>query len=228
MKVRENPSLRNLNTFGLDATAGLLLEIENEEDLLNAPALDPARDLVLGGGSNVVLVDNVPGTVFLNRIRGIAVVGEDGDTRLIEAGAGENWHGLVEWSLAQGLSGLENLSLIPGSTGAAPIQNIGAYGVELESVLDTVTCWDWRDGRWVVFDRDDCRYQHEHHEGIQRKHDMRHRSLLPPQEQHCKHNGRTQGKIKTLPQRYPDHFRFSHTYILGNEDIDVAGHSHKK
>jgi len=157
MKVRENPSLRNLNTFGLDATAGLLLEIENEEDLLNAPALDPARDLVLGGGSNVVLVDNVPGTVFLNRIRGIAVVGEDGDTRLIEAGAGENWHGLVEWSLAQGLSGLENLSLIPGSTGAAPIQNIGAYGVELESVLDTVTCWDWRDGRWVVFDRDDCR-----------------------------------------------------------------------
>ena len=157
MKVRENPSLRNLNTFGLDASAGLLLEIESEEDLLAAPALDPERDLVLGGGSNVVLVNDVPGTVFLNRIRGIAIVGEDGDRCLVEAGAGENWHGLVEWSLARGLSGLENLSLIPGSTGAAPIQNIGAYGVELESVLDAVTCWDWQGGGWRSFDRADCR-----------------------------------------------------------------------
>ena len=76
MKVRENPSLRSLNTFGLDATARLLLEIETEEDLLTAPALDPDRDLVLGGGSNVVLVDDVPGTIFLNRIRGIEAVGE--------------------------------------------------------------------------------------------------------------------------------------------------------
>jgi UDP-N-acetylmuramate dehydrogenase len=157
MKVRENPSLRNLNTFGLDASAGLLLEIESEEDLLAAPALDPARDLVLGGGSNVVLVDDVPGTVFLNRIRGIDVVGEDGDTCLVEAGAGENWHGLVEWSLARGLSGLENLSLIPGSAGAAPIQNIGAYGVELASVLETVTAWDWQRGCWTLLSRDDCR-----------------------------------------------------------------------
>jgi UDP-N-acetylmuramate dehydrogenase len=157
MKVRENPSLRPLNTFGLDATARLLLEIETEEDLLAAPALDPQRDLVLGGGSNVVLVDDVPGCVFLNRIHGIDAVGEEDNDCVIEAGGGEDWHGLVNWSLDRGLCGLENLSLIPGSVGAAPIQNIGAYGMELESVLESVTCWDWRDGGWVVFDRDACR-----------------------------------------------------------------------
>jgi UDP-N-acetylmuramate dehydrogenase len=158
MKVRENPSLQSLNTFGLDATAGLLVEIESEEDLLDLPALDPGRDLVLGGGSNVVLVENVPGTVFLNRVRGIAVIEDDGDSCLVEVGAGESWHGLVDWSLDHGLTGLENLSLIPGCAGAAPIQNIGAYGVELESVLDSVTCRDWRDGGWRVFSRADCHF----------------------------------------------------------------------
>jgi len=157
MKVRERASLRSLNTFGLDATAGLLLEIENEEDLLDAPAFDPRRDLVLGGGSNVVLVGDVPGTVYLDRLRGIAVVGEDDDSCLVEAGGGEDWQALVEWSLARGLSGIENLSLIPGSVGAAPIQNIGAYGVELESVLESVTCRDWAGGGWVSFSRADCR-----------------------------------------------------------------------
>jgi len=158
MKVRETPSLKSLNTFGLDATAALLLEIETEEDLLKAPALDPTRDLVIGGGSNVVLVDDVPGSVFLNRIRGRAVIGEDGPDCLVEAGAGEDWHGLVQWSLERGLSGLENLSLIPGSVGAAPIQNIGAYGVELDSVVERISCWDWRRGGWASFGRDDCRF----------------------------------------------------------------------
>ena len=160
MKVRENPSLHALNTFGLDATAGLLVEIESEEDLLDLPALDPERDLLLGGGSNVVLVDNVPGTVFLNRVRGIAVIEDDGDACLVEVGAGENWHGLVDWSLDHGLNGLENLALIPGCAGAAPIQNIGAYGVELESVLESVTCWDWREAGWHMFSRADCRFSY--------------------------------------------------------------------
>ena len=160
MKVRENPSLQSLNTFGLDATAGLLVEIESEEDLLDLPALDPERDLVLGGGSNVVLVDTVPGTVFLNRVRGIAVIEDDGDACLVEVGAGENWHGLVDWSLDHGLNGLENLALIPGCAGAAPIQNIGAYGVELESVLESVTCWDWREAGWHMFSRADCRFSY--------------------------------------------------------------------
>lgn len=157
MKYVPQASLKNLNTFGLDATAGALVEIESEEDLLGLPAFDNHRDLVLGGGSNVVFLSDVPGMVYLNRIHGIEFIEDRGDTVVVEAGAGEDWHGLVSWSLDRGLNGLENLSLIPGSVGAAPIQNIGAYGVELSSVLESVTAWDWRRARWLTLDRDDCR-----------------------------------------------------------------------
>lgn len=158
MKARQNPSLGRLNTFGLEARAALLLELESEEDLLSAPAFDPSRDLVLGGGSNVVLASDVPGTVFLNRIGGIDILDENREHCLLEAGAGEDWHRLVRWTLDRGLSGLENLSLIPGNAGAAPIQNIGAYGVELDSVIDRVSCWDWQRARWVSFNRRECRF----------------------------------------------------------------------
>jgi UDP-N-acetylmuramate dehydrogenase len=156
MKVRENPSLHGLNTFGIRASAGLAIEIETEEDLLAVTAFNPSRDLVLGGGSNIILLDDVPGTVYLNRITGIQIVGEDGNDCLVEAGAGESWHGLVRWSLDNGLNGLENLSLIPGCAGAAPIQNIGAYGVELDAVVERVSCWDWQTSSWVSFDRAQC------------------------------------------------------------------------
>jgi len=157
MKALENASLKGLNTFAVEASAGLLLTIETEEDLLSLPALDRKRDFVLGGGSNVLFVTGIPGTVFLNRIVGREVIESHDDQVLIEVGSGEPWHDLVLWSLAQGLSGLENLSLIPGLAGAAPVQNIGAYGVELSSVLEEVTAWDWRNAGWVVFSKDDCR-----------------------------------------------------------------------
>lgn len=158
MKVRQNPSLTGLNTFGLDATASLLYEIESEEDLLALPVFDRGRDCVLGGGSNVVFVSDIPGAVYLNRIKGIDVVSEHKDRVLIEVGAGENWHEFVRWSVVRDLAGLENLSLIPGSVGAAPVQNIGAYGVELASLVDRVTAWDWRQQRWTVFRLEECRF----------------------------------------------------------------------
>ncbi len=157
MKVRQRPSLKAMNTFGVTATAGLLITVEREEDVLELPAFDPGSDLVLGDGSNILLVGDVPGTVFHNRILGRAIVADDGETALVEIGAGENWHDLVRWTLENGLCGLENLSLIPGSAGAAPIQNIGAYGVELSSVLDGVTAWDWQSAAWVSFSAQDCR-----------------------------------------------------------------------
>ena len=160
MKIRENPSLHGLNTFGIRASAGLGFVIESEEDILSAPALNPARDLVLGGGSNVVLVNDIPGTVYLNRIMGIDMIGDEGDSCLVEVGAGESWHGLVQWSLDNGLSGLENLSLIPGCAGAAPIQNIGAYGVELDTVVDRVSCWDWQTLAWASFSREECDFSY--------------------------------------------------------------------
>jgi UDP-N-acetylmuramate dehydrogenase len=157
MKAVERPSLKALNSFGLEASAALLLAVESEEDVLSLPGYDAACDLVLGGGSNVVLAGDVPGTVFHIRIPGRHVVDEQGDHAMVEIGAGEGWHSLVRWSLERGYSGLENLSLIPGTVGAAPLQNIGAYGVELAEVLDSVTAWDWQRAGWVNFDRDDCR-----------------------------------------------------------------------
>ncbi len=156
MKVAENQPLDRLNTFGISARAGILITIETEEDLLSAPSLDPSRDFVLGGGSNVLFVTDVPGIVYLNRLGGIEIIGEDTEGVLLEVGAGESWHELVAWSVARGFSGIENLALIPGLAGAAPLQNIGAYGVELASVLDSVTAWDWHTATWVVLSRQEC------------------------------------------------------------------------
>jgi len=160
MKVAENPSLQAMNTFGVPAHGNLLLEVENEEDVLSLPQFDQARDFILGGGSNVLFVSDVPGTVFLNRIGGIETVEENAHEALIEVGAGENWHGLVTWSVGRGLYGLENLALIPGLVGAAPIQNIGAYGVELASVLDSVTAWDWHKANWAVLNNGQCSFDY--------------------------------------------------------------------
>ncbi len=156
MKVSQNPSLQSFNSFGVQASAGLMITLENEEDLLSLPPFNPDRDLVLGGGSNVLFVSDVPGTVFLNHLAGKEIVEVTDGHAWIEAGAGENWHELVRWTLEHGFTGLENLSLIPGLAGAAPIQNIGAYGVELAAVLESVTAWDLVQNRWASFTQDQC------------------------------------------------------------------------
>jgi len=156
MKVAERPSLKKLNTFGVEAFAGLMFTLQSEEDLLSLPPFKPDRDLLLGGGSNILFASDVPGTVIRNCIRGKDVVESDNHHVRIEAGAGEIWHELVLWTIQQGFSGLENLSLIPGFAGAAPIQNIGAYGVELSSVLESVTAWDLKSHQWAMFSHDQC------------------------------------------------------------------------
>ena len=156
MNVIERPSLAALNTFGINASAGLLMEIETEEDVLSLPSFRADRDFILGGGSNVLFLSDIPGVVYLNRIRGMEILGEETGDVLVEAGAGENWHRVVRWTLDRGLNGLENLSLIPGLTGAAPIQNIGAYGVELSTVLQSVTVWDWEQAAWTTFSKEEC------------------------------------------------------------------------
>ena len=106
--------------------------------LLALPLVQAADKLILGGGSNLLLTQDFAGVVLKNEIRGLEIFSEDGDTHtaLVRAGAGESWHGLVQYALDQGLSGLENLSLIPGTVGAAPLQNIGAYGAELRDTFD--------------------------------------------------------------------------------------------
>ncbi|MDX1381019.1 MAG: UDP-N-acetylmuramate dehydrogenase [Xanthomonadales bacterium] len=160
MKRRSDASLERLNTFGIAARAAELIEIEREEDietLAAEAAFHPARDLVLGGGSNLLLVGDVPGRVILNRIPGRQLQRTDGGAT-VTLGAGEDWHAAVRWTLDQGLGGLENLSLIPGCCGAAPMQNIGAYGVELSEVLESVRAWDWHAGAWREFSSEECRF----------------------------------------------------------------------
>ena len=156
MKQSRNVSLQRFNTFGVPATASRVAQFSRVEDLAECTFM-PGRDLVLGGGSNLLLTGDIEGTVFLNRMAGMRLLEDSHEGALVECASGELWHSMVLWSLAHGLCGLENLSLIPGLVGAAPIQNIGAYGVELSDVLVSVRCWDWLAGKPVEFTAEDCR-----------------------------------------------------------------------
>jgi len=158
MIISKNHLLTTFNTFGLSARAAFFVEVETEEELRQAMSQSTTPLLLLGGGSNVLLTRDWPGTVIRMAIKGREIVEETPGTALISAGAGENWHELVTWSLEQNLGGLENLSLIPGSVGAAPIQNIGAYGVELTEVFDHLEAMEIVTGAVHTFDRDACRF----------------------------------------------------------------------
>ena len=138
MIVQINQSLAKLNTFGIDQKASRLIWAHSADEIANYVKHHGAPTLVLGGGSNMLLTQDVPGDVLKVDIHGRRVVYEDDDKVHIRFGAGENWHEVVLWTLMQGLGGIENLSLIPGNCGTAPVQNIGAYGVELKDVF--VSC----------------------------------------------------------------------------------------
>ena len=159
--LQSGVSLRTFNTFGIDASARLLLPVQGADDLRavrNDPALCSLPRLVLGGGSNLLLTGDFPGLVLHMRGQGIAIVGENAQATLVRVAAGENWHGLVQWTLAQGLGGMENLSLIPGSVGASPIQNIGAYGSELKDCFFSLTAFDFDTGELLTLDRAACEF----------------------------------------------------------------------
>lgn len=152
--------LRTHNTFGFDARARLASHIRSETDLVSALSDPRAAGLpvvVLGGGSNVVLTGDLDACVLLMEIPGYEIT-EDHASWLVTAGAGENWHGLVSRTVADGLPGLENLALIPGTAGAAPIQNIGAYGVELRERFAWLRAYDRQSGAFVTLDLDACAF----------------------------------------------------------------------
>jgi len=160
MKRIPDASLKHLNSFSVEARAGQLLELCSDEDLqafTSEHQFDENRDVSLGGGSNILFAGDVEGTVVLNRVTGKRIIEDSNNEVMVQARAGENWHQLVLWCLDQGLSGIENLSLIPGLAGAAPIQNIGAYGVELSDVLDSVQTLDLKSGQAREFKQRDCR-----------------------------------------------------------------------
>jgi UDP-N-acetylmuramate dehydrogenase len=153
--------LREFNSFGLPAVAQTLVHVTSQADVrrvVDHPELGRARKFVLGGGSNVVFTRDVTAVVLKVEILGRRLVRESADAWVVEAGAGENWHEFVAWTLAQGWPGLENLALIPGSVGAAPVQNIGAYGVELKDRFDSLDAVDLVTGRSVTLDAAACRF----------------------------------------------------------------------
>lgn len=144
----------------MDVTADAIVELT---DLRQLPkiAADPTLPKpfhVLGGGSNVLLTAPVQGTVILNRIKGFEVTDEDTAGVTLRVGAGEVWHDLVLYAISNNLGGIENLALIPGTVGAAPIQNIGAYGVEVKDSILEVEAWDWTQQKLITFDNAACRF----------------------------------------------------------------------
>jgi UDP-N-acetylmuramate dehydrogenase len=161
LNVQQRASLREHNTFGLPAVAATLVRLASESDVkrvVDHPEYGRAPKLVLGGGSNLVLTRDVPGVVLKVEILGRRLVAETADAWIVEFGAGENWHEAVAWSLEQGWPGLENLALIPGSVGAAPVQNIGAYGVELKDRFHSLDAVDLVTGRSVTLHAPECRF----------------------------------------------------------------------
>ncbi|WP_345811530.1 UDP-N-acetylmuramate dehydrogenase [Paraburkholderia sp. PREW-6R] len=154
-------SLKAHNTFGFDVRAQFACQIEHEAQLMAAvrdPRAAGLQRLVLGGGSNVVLTGDFAGLVLLVALRGRRVVREDDAAWYVEAAAGEPWHEFVAWTLSQGLPGLENLALIPGTVGAAPIQNIGAYGLEMGERFASLRAVELATGAVHEFGADACRF----------------------------------------------------------------------
>ena len=159
LTIEEGVNLRPYNSFGLPATAQRLVRIRQEADLrrvIDHPELGLCPKFVLGGGSNIVLTRDVEALVLKMEIKGLRLVEETPKAWIVEAGAGEAWHDCVAWTLAQGYPGLENLALIPGTVGASPVQNIGAYGVELQDRFDSLSAIDLVTGRPFMLDAAQC------------------------------------------------------------------------
>ena len=157
MILRHCVDLAARNTLALAGRAARYASID-EAAQLTAPELRETPRFVLGGGSNLVLNGDFEGLVVHMTIPGKRLLTEDADAWYVAAGAGENWHDFVQWTLAQGWPGLENLSLIPGTVGAAPIQNIGAYGLEIAERFHSLTAWDFEKQAFFTVDRDACRF----------------------------------------------------------------------
>ena len=161
LTIESGVNLRTLNAFGLPAVAATLVRIDSEATLrrvVDHPQLGRASKLILGGGSNIVFTRDPPDAVLKIEVRGLRLVEERTDAWIVEAGAGENWHDTVAWTLDNGFPGLENLALIPGTVGASPVQNIGAYGVELRQRFESLDAVDLVTGRTVRLGLDACHF----------------------------------------------------------------------
>ena len=159
--IQQNVSLMPLNSFGIDVKATYFATFKSEVELLNIleekdQSISTVSLLLMGSASNILFTHDFTGLVIKNEIQGIAVVHEDEEFRYVTAGAGVLWNDFVEFCIDNNLGGVENLALIPGTVGAAPIQNIGAYGVELKDVVHAVKFLDLHERQWIVFNNRDC------------------------------------------------------------------------
>jgi len=161
MTILENHSLLNYNTFGIDVSAKYFATIDSVENLttlLNNTTYKTENKLILGGGSNVLFTKNQNALVLLNQLKGIKVESEDVDNWIVSAGGGENWHSFVLHCIKNNYAGIENMSLIPGSVGASPIQNIGAYGTEVKDVFEWLDAYHIPTGETHRFSNSDCKF----------------------------------------------------------------------
>lgn len=158
-KISENISLRPYNTFGIDARAKYFAAFKDLDELVAFSASDlELPTFILGGGSNILFTKDFDGLVLKNEISGIEKISEDDEYVYVKAGAGENWHRFVLYCIDRNWSGLENLSLIPGNVGASPMQNIGAYGVELKDFFYSLEAFHLEEKKIFSFSRNDCEF----------------------------------------------------------------------
>lgn len=159
--IHKHYSLKNLNTFGIEAycdTYTELFSIDDLKALMASPEFVSSKKLILGGGSNMLFLSDFKGLVIRNCLKGISIEKDLGEEVLIKSAAGENWHEFVMWCVKHGYAGLENLSLIPGCVGASPMQNIGAYGVEIKDVFEELEAYHLTTGQKQVFSKEDCHF----------------------------------------------------------------------
>lgn len=159
--VQQHVSLKTLNTFHIDADAAAYAVLDHEDQVESVFEYSESKKLpllILGGGSNLLFTQDFQGLVVHNQIKEITLIDETPDQVYVQAGAGVNWHDLVMYSVDKGWGGLENLSLIPGTVGAAPVQNIGAYGVELKDNMHSLRAWDRLQKRVVILSAGECEF----------------------------------------------------------------------
>ncbi len=165
IKFERDFSLKKHNTFGIEARAKYFFSVTYSsilQDIIRSEFLKDKEVLILGGGSNILFVNDFEGVVLHNLIKGIRLTGENEEAVFIEAGSGENWPGFVDFTVEKGWYGLENLSLIPGTVGAAPVQNIGAYGVEQQNCFDHLTAVNLKTGEQRKFTHAECTFGYRH------------------------------------------------------------------
>ena len=161
--ISTNHQLKTLNTFGISATTKLFYEFKNIKSLkeiLSSNAITNEEVFILGGGSNILITKNFDGIILKNSIEGIKVLSENKDNVFIEVGSGVNWHEFVLWSVARNFSGIENLALIPGLVGASPMQNIGAYGVEVKDTIEKVFFIDIKSNKQSNLTNNECKFSY--------------------------------------------------------------------